>query len=444
MADPCSRAVRHRVLIVTSSYAPAMVADMQRSRQLAWTLPSYGWDVELLSPDHALQNPVVLEADGAAFFYAGAVVHTVREWLPGIFRAAGLRSIGWRALLPMAVSGFKLLRRRQYDVIYISTANFPLFLLAVLWAPLGIPIVLDFHDPCRRADRGLPIWAKRNFRNHLSLQLNALIETASVRRAAAIVSVSPHYLIDLRNRYAGRSFDWDALDRAVVIPFGAMQRDLKLVSETAAKAGDGKEEVRIVYVGVGGPVMAKAFTLLCRTLQSLNNEDRTALSGLRIELYGTELGWRPGMSRYLADIAQRFGVAEWVHEDPARISYRRSLELLLGADGALILGVDDAGYVPSKLYSYAASAKPLLALLRRNGAVDDHFKQAPELGQVIWFDTDTDMPVVDAGEQLRTFLGLSRARRHIDRPVVRRFSAEAAAERHAALFNACLPANKQS
>ena len=38
-----------RVLIVTSSYAPTMIADMQRVRQLAWELPKLDWEVEVLS-----------------------------------------------------------------------------------------------------------------------------------------------------------------------------------------------------------------------------------------------------------------------------------------------------------------------------------------------------------------------------------------------------------
>ena len=37
---------RRRVLIVVSAWCPAMLADMQRARLLAWELPKVGWDVE--------------------------------------------------------------------------------------------------------------------------------------------------------------------------------------------------------------------------------------------------------------------------------------------------------------------------------------------------------------------------------------------------------------
>jgi hypothetical protein len=59
-----------RVLIVTNAYAPTMVADMQRARHLAWELPRFGWEVEILVPDGAFQPPSCLDRDSDAFFCA--------------------------------------------------------------------------------------------------------------------------------------------------------------------------------------------------------------------------------------------------------------------------------------------------------------------------------------------------------------------------------------
>jgi hypothetical protein len=57
-----------RVLIVTSSYAPTMIADMQRVRQLAWELPKLGWEVEILSPSTEYQQATCVDEDSAVFF----------------------------------------------------------------------------------------------------------------------------------------------------------------------------------------------------------------------------------------------------------------------------------------------------------------------------------------------------------------------------------------
>ena len=51
-----------RLLLVTSSYNPATIADMHRARMLAWELPKLGWEVEVLAPGTAFQHPSCLDA----------------------------------------------------------------------------------------------------------------------------------------------------------------------------------------------------------------------------------------------------------------------------------------------------------------------------------------------------------------------------------------------
>src|SRR5260370_31283280 len=137
-----------RVLIVTSSYAPAMTADMHRARHLAWELPLLGWEVEILCPDASYQLPLCMDRDSADFFPRGTIVHEVPQRLSWLSRAFGFGSIGWRAILPMLVAGSRLLRKRRFDLIYFSTTQVPLFTLGALWRRLfGIPFVLDIQDP---------------------------------------------------------------------------------------------------------------------------------------------------------------------------------------------------------------------------------------------------------------------------------------------------------
>ena len=137
-----------RVLIVTSSYAPAMIADMHRARHLAWELPGLGWEVEILSPDGGYQQPSCMDVDSGAFFAPGTIVNYVPQFLPALFRWLGFGSIGWRALLPMFLAGRRLLRERKFDLVYLSTTQFSLFLLGPAWkAGSEVPFVLDIHDP---------------------------------------------------------------------------------------------------------------------------------------------------------------------------------------------------------------------------------------------------------------------------------------------------------
>src|SRR4051812_39967197 len=120
-----------RVLIVTSSYAPTMIADMHRARHLAWELPELGCEVEILCPDVNFQPPSCIDSDSAGFFPADTPAHAVVELFPTLFRRAGLRSIGWRAIVPLFLAGRRLLKNKRFDLVYISTTQFSLFLLGV-------------------------------------------------------------------------------------------------------------------------------------------------------------------------------------------------------------------------------------------------------------------------------------------------------------------------
>jgi hypothetical protein len=120
---------------------------------------------------------------------------------------------------------------------------------------------------------------------------------------------------------------------------------------------------RVVYVGAGGTIMEKGW-------QALLEAWKVAVSaGLSIEIHGTAGPWRPGQTGYLQAVAERSRVSN-VDERPARIPYARSLELVKGADGLLVLGVDDPNYRPSKLHTYLATGLPVLVVVHeRSGLV---------------------------------------------------------------------------
>jgi hypothetical protein len=161
--------------------------------------------------------------------------------------------------------------------------------------------------------------------------------------------------------------------------------------------------------------------------------------GIRIELFGTTLGWQPGEARGLADIAAKWGIDDLVREEPGRLSYRRSLERLLQSDGSLIFGVEDAGYMPSKLFSCALSGKPLLATLHRDGPAFSKFQSIQDLGHALWFGQNDDMPLKEAVNVLETFLREVVARKIFDRcSGLTPYLATAMARRHVELFEACL------
>jgi len=424
-----------RVLIVTGSWVPAMIADMQRARQLAWCLTACGWDVEILCPDASFQPPSCVDDDSAEFFAPDIPAHQVRHQAPWIFRALGVGGIGWRAIWPMWRVGQKLLASRRFDLVYISTAQFLLFLLGPAWRrQFGIPYVLDLHDPPHHDTVLRP-----RLKHRVARWITKYIESRAVTAASGLISVSPQYLKLMHRRYAGNNAAWLMADRQAVIPFGYLPYDLDEAQRLAPVRPVGTQNApRIVYVGAGGPIMIRAFTLLCRAMVRLRARHANSLDHARIELHGTASAVGHDTERHLARVAQSFGIGPIMTELPSRVTYRSSVELLLGADGALILGVDDAGYMPSKLFTYAASGLPLLAAVRRDGPALAAFATIPLLGHAIWFG-DGDMPIDDAADVVAAFLAEVVGRRRFDRQTdLAPYTASAMAHRHAALFDACL------
>lgn len=427
---------QRRVLIVVSSYAPAMIADMHRGRHLAWELPRLGWQVEILAPDSSYQQADCLDNDADAFFASDTASTCVPAFAAPIFSRFGMGSIGWRAIVPMWRAGRRLLKLRRFDIVYISTTQFPLFLLGPLWKrEFGIPYVLDFHDPCYRDAKKYRAWLRPELKHRAARRISYFIEARAVQSAAGIVSVSPNYLEDLRHRYGVAEPGWMAPGLTRVIPFGVSPRDLS-VGQGPTSDGSMLGQPRIVYVGAGGAIMRRSFALFCAALAQLRVKGELP-DGPRVELYGTLRGWREGSRKELAEVADQYGVADLVEERPGWVSYRKSIELLQGGDGALILGVDDAGYVPSKLFTYAYSGKPLLALLRKESPAFAEFQKNPSLGHVLWISETGSMAVEDAAATLSRFIDEVSRRRHFDRSrSVRPFLAQAMAARHADLFNA--------
>jgi glycosyltransferase involved in cell wall biosynthesis len=435
MSDTSSGPPR-RVLVVTGSYAPTMIADMQRARQLAWQLPDAGWEVEILCPGIEYQPPSCNDSDSAEFFSPAVKVHAVPQRAAALFRLFGVGSIGLRALLPLYFAGRKLLAARRFDLIYFSTAQFPLFLLGPSWRRrFKIPYVLDLHDPI---DSG-PAIGRIDWKRRLSQVFSRFIERRAVAAASGLIAVSPHYLALMQIRYADKKPQWLKADRQAAIPFAVLPRDLEAAGAGSIENRDVGGPRRIVYVGTGRTVMASSFRFLCKILAELHQHQPHLLENTRIELHGTSSAVAADMETHLAWIAGKFGVADLVSEYPARVTYRRSLELLLHGDGALVLGVDDAGYMPSKLATYAYSGKPLLACLRRDGPALAMLRAQPALGHALWFSPTQEMPLADAAAEVAAYLEEVRSGRTFARQAeLAAHTAAAMAARHAQLFESCL------
>jgi hypothetical protein len=325
-----------------------------------------GWEVEVLYPDQSYQAAYSFDPESPRF-YPEVPEHPVGPWMEEIFKVVGSRSIGIRAGVPLARQGLELLRSRKFDVVYFSTTQHLLTCAGPWWRrKTGVPYVADVHDPVfipqpkyRTSPGGL--------KAKLARQIGKWIEKRALAQADGIVSVSRGYVDDLlaRNpdsKWASGIGDCglriegvNKLERVLVQPFPSDERGLEMVKAERRETG----KKRIVYVGAGGAIMEKGWREFLAQLK------KEPLAGeVVIEIYGTDPFWKTGDRVYLQKISEEMGLRGLVVEEPKRVAYERSLALVKGADGLLVLGVDDPNYQPSKLHTYLATGLPVMVLAR--------------------------------------------------------------------------------
>jgi glycosyltransferase involved in cell wall biosynthesis len=342
-----------------------------------------------------------------------------------------MRSIGWRAFWPLYAAGNALFAKQQFDLVYITTAQFNLFCLGRLWRRrFGTPYVLDFHDPWVRGVRKA-VTTKHGLKLRIASTLMRLLEKIAVADAAGIVAVSRVYIEQLQARYP------DALGltipRTAVIPFAASERDLE-----AVRVSPNGAKVEIAYVGAGGKIMEKSWRAILNAVAALSASRAPLVEGIRFRFFGTEAFWREGERKFLEEVAREYGLEHIVEEHPPRISYRRAMEIIQSSAGLVVLGVDDTAYMPSKLFLYALTGKPLLTCLHQHSQANCYFKELTGLGHLIHFD-GKDTPT-DELETVRLFLREVMERQTFNRQnLLTDYLSPAVARRHIEFFEKLLP-----
>lgn len=423
-----------KVLIVVSTWQPAMIADMQRARVICRHLREWGWEPEVLAPDLSFQPAQCTEVNADGFFDSATTVHEVSAKGGRLWDALGSTSISWRGLWPVLSKGNLLLERGHYDLVFFSTAHYMLSLAGTVWKKrFGVPFVLDLHDPWYARAVPRPELA-RGLRGKIWSALTSMSERASLASASGVTSVSPVYLQAIDSHYGSQKFVWQREGFHLVEPFGYEPDDGAAAVQGAQPDEAAGRQATIAYCGAGGRVMRASWTALCHALAEIRARNAALLDGIRFVFKGTSLHFRSGDPLEMIDRAREHRVEDCVTEEPARLSYADSIRLIANADATLLLGVDDPGYMASKLFSYLAQEKPLLAVVRRGSVMLPYLSETPGV-TVLEFDEHGELGSASGG-RLEEFLNQTRARRVSDRTKqLSEHTAKAMAERLGLFFD---------
>jgi hypothetical protein len=178
-------------------------ADSQRVRLLLPHLAAQGCIAEVLAVDPASCSEDIGTWQ-AKSLPDGLPIHRVRGLPLSWARMPGLGSIEARCQQAYRRAGNRLLSRRHFDAVYITTTAFGTFGFGPNWKRRhGVPFVLDYQDP----------WVNDHYRLHPTIspqggrlkysvvdRLHRLQEPRVMRHAAGITAVSPAYPAQLHAR----------------------------------------------------------------------------------------------------------------------------------------------------------------------------------------------------------------------------------------------------
>ncbi len=379
-----------RILIVSPHFPPVNAPDHQRVRMMLPYLRALGWEATVLAvqPDEVdgLPREPLLERT------VPADVEVVRTGAVPLALAArvGMRTLGLRAYPHFSRAGARLLRARQFHLVFFSTTQFAVMALGPRWlARFGVPYVLDFQDPWLSdyyAGRDLAAAPGGRWKYGFSQWIAARLEPKTVRACAHAICVSPAYPEFLQRRYP----DVDA-SRFSVLPFAMAERDFAVargpeVRQTIFDPHDGRQHW--VYVGVVPPSFAATLRGFFRALARAIEADSGLRHRVALHFVGTSYASGNRAVKVVEPIAREFGVYNCVAEHPQRIPYFEALRCLLAADALILFGSDDPSYNASKLAASLVARKPSLAVFHEDSPVVTTLRKLG-VGTVVDFRADT-------------------------------------------------------
>lgn len=352
-----------RVLIISPHFPPVNAPDCQRVRMSLPFYRRFGWDPVVLAADprhrEDWHDASLLES-----LPRDVPVHLCEAFPRSITQWVGINNLGIRCVAQLNNAAHHLLKEQKFDLVFFTTTQYLVTPLGQLWQRrYGVPYVVDLQDPWRSdyyerpgAPRPPGGW-KYQFARFTAW----LFEESTFGQAAGLMSVSPHYFNDLRRRY-----NWTKLQPHQVIPFGGPQADFDHILAHPTPVGKVPELPSNVFnwvcTGSLGPPFSHALRVLFSGLRRLRDHDPAAAERLRFHFIGTSYADPAFATPSAKPIAEAYGVGDLVTEQTRRVGYTDSLRLMHAADGLLLLGTDDPGYSPSKIYPYYMARKPILAL----------------------------------------------------------------------------------
>ncbi len=357
-----------RVLIISPHFSPVNAADSHRVRHALAHLRENGWEPVVLAVTPAEVTGAVIDSLLERTYPNDIAIHRVGALPAAYTRHVGMGTLGLRCFPFIARAGARLMKAARFDVVFFSTTQFAVMALGPRWKrQFAVPYVLDFQDPWvsdyHSSDDSSAPGGRWKYR-FAQWQARRL-EPRAVRQSAQVICVSDRYPAMLRKRYPDVPED-----RFSVLPFATSREDFETARspEAAQRVFDPKDgREHWVYVGRGGSDMVPAARVFLGALARGIAKDPALGERVRVDFVGTSYAADRAAPSFLP-LAAEMGLSGIVTEKTTRIPYFEGLRCLLDASVVLLLGSDDPSYSASKIYPCLFSERPVLAIVRGEGA----------------------------------------------------------------------------
>jgi hypothetical protein len=423
-----------QLLIVSPYFPPTNAADMHRIRMSLPYFEELGWEAEIVTVGPAYSD---LPIDNLLInsIPNGTIIHSVRAFPKWLTSKIGLGSIAIRSIWFYRQKVNGLLKKKNYDLIYFSTTQFPVCILGQYWKKkFGIPYVIDMQDPWHSDYYKDKPKHQRPTKYWFSYRLNKWLEPIAMKQVGGLISVSQAYIDDLKTRYP-------VIKEipAAIVTFGAFKNDLEVAKLNADRLNSYVKpeigKINIVYIGRGGHDMLSSIKLLFLALKKGLSLNPTDFKKYHLYFIGTSYATQGEGSATIYRLAETMGLKGHVTEMTDRVSFYDSLVTLMKADILFLPGSDDVKYTASKIFQYIVIKKPTLAIFNEKSSAVNIIRQCSPSTKLITLPGITNDLVADIYLQLATWTNGNLKPTYIDQKAFAEFSAEAVASKQTNLFD---------
>ena len=336
-----------KIFIIAPHFPPSALPPSQRVRLMVKHLKSLGWYPHVFTTEpkyrEEKEDEWMTELAGNDFDLT-----KVKSLNQKKTRKFGIGDLGLRMIPYLLPAIKKAAKKEKPDFILYPVPPWYILLIApLIKRKTDIPYGIDFIDPWFVGE----IPKNANFKKRISQKIARKFEKKAVLKSDIIYSVSEGINNNLRERY-----NLTENKPLLAIPYGVEPSDFNLKIENAKN-----DKITFRYIGA---VWNDAYTVLEPLLKSLSEIEKEVL--LEIEFYGTSYAGeglsKPQTNKWIS----KFGMQNYMTENPLRVPYKKAVELTMSADIILLFGGMQPYYAASKLMGLIASGKPFIAFLHEH------------------------------------------------------------------------------